>query len=338
MQNSPAYCCPRCHGALEHWVDRYECQACARRYPIIAGIPDFRLFSDRYISLEDDRAKGLRLAEVAQHASFEELVRFYYSITPEVPDDLAGHYTRHHLAGVGRGEGVLQRLTAYGFSEALQPDSSGLDLGCGTGGFVAVAATHGMKGVGLDIAFRWLVIGRKRLEELGQADIPLVCACAEHLPFADHVFDWVTAEGLLEHTHTQDEIFREATRVRRPGGPFAARTVNRFAIGPEPHVGVWGVGFLPRRWMDPYVQRIKGISYQNIRLESASSLRQLIRDSGANDLLVRTPHFVTGDYAYRPRWQQFLFRAHNVVARWPGLQTLLLWFGPFLDVTGRRST
>jgi SAM-dependent methyltransferase/uncharacterized protein YbaR (Trm112 family) len=336
-QATLSYCCPRCRGVLEFWQERYECRVCAQAYPIIVGIPDFRLFSDPYISLEADRAKGLRLAEVAQRSKFEELVRFYYSITPEVPSDLAQHYTRHHLAGVGRGEGILERLTSYGFSDRVQPASCGLDLGCGTGGFVAVAVAHGMKVVGLDIAFRWLVIGRKRLEELGQADALLVCACAEHLPFGDQSFDWVIAEGLLEHTHTQDVIFREATRVRRPGGVFAARTVNRLAVGPEPHVGVWGVGFLPRRWMDPYVRWIKGISYQNIRLEAVNSLRGLIQAGGADDLTVRTPHFVSGDFAHRPSWQQTLFRAYNLFAHWPLLQILLLWFGPFLDVTGRRS-
>src|SRR5574341_350364 len=329
-----SFCCPRCHGVLERWTDRYECRKCARIYPVIGGISDFRLFSDRYISLEDDRTKGLRLLDKARQASFADLVRYYYAITPEVPDDLAQHYTQHHLAGVARGEGVIERLAGYGFSDVLQPGSSFLDLGCGTAGLAAAAAAREMDGVGVDIAFRWLVIGRKRLEVLGFENVPVVCACAEHLPFPDLTFDLVMAEGLLEHTHTQDEIFREAARVRRCGGVFAARTVNRFALGPEPHVGVWGVGFLPRRWMDPYVRRVKGISYQNIRIESAGSLQQLIAESGVRDLSVRTPYFAPGDYAHRPRWQHLPFRTYNVLARLPLMRTLLLWLGPFIDVIG----
>ena len=331
------YCCPRCHGALDSWSDRCECRTCSRVYPVIAGIPDFRLFPDRFISLEDDRAKGLRLLEKAAEVSFADLVRYYYSITPEVPDDLAQHYTQHHLAGVARGEGILERLTGYGFSEMMRPGAQCLDLGCGTAGFAAAGVARGMVVVGVDIAFRWLIIGRKRLEVLGLEDIPLVCACAEHLPFPDLTFDLIVAEGLLEHTHTQDEIFREADRVRRLGGAFAARTVNRFALGPEPHVGVWGVGFLPRRWMDPYVRRLKGISYQNIRLESAGSLRRLIAESGARSLIVRAPNFTPGDYAHRPRWQQLLLKTYNILGRLPVLRTFVLQFGPFLDVVGRGS-
>jgi SAM-dependent methyltransferase/uncharacterized protein YbaR (Trm112 family) len=325
-------CCPRCKGTLDHYAERYECIACSAVYPIVIGIPDFRVYPDPYISLEDDREKGQRLAgqATALNLDFRELVRFYYSITPEVPPDLAQYYENHHVAGVKRGEGIIERLHNYRLDGAISSEGLALDMGCGTGGFVAAAWAMGRQVIGIDIAFRWIVVGRHRMKKMGFDPSNMICACADYLPFRDGALDLIIAENLIEHTNNAGAVLAEANRVRRSCGTLLARTVNRFAIGPEPHVGVWGVGFLPRRWMDRYVRKVKGIPYQHIHLQSYFELQRLLPDS---DLHVTYPRLLEADFQHQPPSRQRLFRTYARVAEIvPPLRFALTVFGPYLDI------
>ncbi len=170
------FCCPKCKGELSRAasfdLDRvaadaaFGCNRCSAVYPIIGGIPDFRVYADPYIDINADRKKGLLLADKARRMSFADLVAFYYSITPEVPDDLARYYFNHHLAGTTRGAGLLRRLTAYGIP-LPDKDSSLLDLGCGTSGFLSVASKLAGKATGVDIAFRWLIVAKEKVGRTG---------------------------------------------------------------------------------------------------------------------------------------------------------------------------
>src|SRR5205823_5562185 len=110
-----------------------------------------------------------------------------------------------------------------------EPNARVLDLGTRTGGLLMAAAEHGHKTIGIDIAFRWLIIARKRLEEAGQS-AQLVCCCAEFLPFRDRSFDVVLAENVLEHAAQQRQLIEETHRVLKPGGIFFATTWNRLAL------------------------------------------------------------------------------------------------------------
>jgi SAM-dependent methyltransferase len=232
---------------------------------------------------------------------------------------------------------MLDRLKRYGLVMSDAAAGRWIDLGCGTAGFLAAAASRSrLSLVGVDIAFRWLVIARQRLEELGRSDVRLVCACADYLPFPDQSFDLVVAENLLEHTSAPGAVLAEAGRVRRARGAFMARTVNRYAPAPEPHVGVWGVGFLPRRLMNPYVRWRKGIPYQHITLQSAGSLRRLLRAAGQADLAIRCPLLSQADYQHHPPAQQLVFTIyHALAAGVPPLRPLLALASPYLDIASR---
>src|SRR6516165_6502172 len=82
------FVCPRCKGALATEPSYYRCRCCGNSYPVLFGIPDFRARSDRYLSLEEERDKARRLFEFGEHASFRELVQYYYSITSDLPDSM----------------------------------------------------------------------------------------------------------------------------------------------------------------------------------------------------------------------------------------------------------
>lgn len=194
-----ALVCPRCRQALTERPGpepdtTLACGGCGAEYPVILDIPDLRVRPDPYIGFEDDRAKGRGLAEAVNGLPLADALGTYYRQTSVVTDEQAAAFTASVLAGDDRARDTLaavERRSGRG-SAAL------LDLGCGTAPLAAAAAERTPLVVGVDIAFRWLVMARVRLRESGRP-LPLVCACAEALPFPDGVFDRVIGESAVEH-------------------------------------------------------------------------------------------------------------------------------------------
>src|SRR5204862_273742 len=92
---------------------------------------------------------------------FQAAVSAYWSMTPEVPAELAARFSANTARGLARGAEVLHSVGVVGPNDVI------LDVGCGTGGLVAAARSRGAIAVGVDTALRWLVIARRFLEELG---------------------------------------------------------------------------------------------------------------------------------------------------------------------------
>jgi SAM-dependent methyltransferase len=85
-----------------------------------------------------------------------------------------------------------------------------LDVGCGSGEFLAELAALGAVATGVDPAPAMVALARRRG--------PAVQADAEHLPFADRSFDAVTAVNALQFAEDAGDALREFARVLRPGG------------------------------------------------------------------------------------------------------------------------
>lgn len=294
------FVCPRCKGELSD----YRCAACSLEFPVVCGIPDFRLFADPYIGISEDRAKGIALEQATRGMSFAEAVRYYYSITPEDPADLAGLWTARALAEVE----IAQAMLAYGEAGPV------LDVGCSTGAVLIAAGG----GVGVDIAFRWLVLGRLRLREAG-VDGELVCANAEYLPFPASMGARVTSFDSLEHLRDAAMALRE---MRRVGASLLLTSNNRWAPLPEPHVHLWGVGWLPRRLQTRYVAWRRGdLHPYRIQLRSAAEGERLARaalwtGARAEAAPLFAPHL--GGFAV------LALAGYRAVRRWPGMR----WIGP----------
>lgn len=332
---APEYCCPLCKGDLEKNGDAYHCGSCARDFPVVLGIPDFRVFPDPYIDYADDHQKARVLLKIAEkeNCRFEELVRLYWKITPHVPADLTERYIRGALAAAARGEAALEKIAASTGGGLETMDL--IELGCGTGGFLTAAARRAKSVVGVDIAFRWLVIARKRLEENG-LDVPLVCACAEHLPFKPGAFDLAMAESLIDHVKDQPAVFSEIRRILKPGGSVHLTTTNRFSIALEPHVGVWGVGFLPRCWMNAYVQWAKGIPYKGIKQLSRFELARLLSEVGLAEVRFDLPA-IPADVARSQSWMMRVgIAVFDILRRIPGVKSLLLLITPLFEITAKK--
>ena len=278
------FACPACSGNIERNELEYRCAACSRVFPIRYGIPDFRLMPDPYISVEAEIGKIEGF--VAPGRSFADMVRAYYVLTPESPPSLHQRYMTAMDAAIARGAGLIAKLRAR-FPQS--GTAAMLDLGCGTGGMTIAGISVYKTVVGVDVALRWLVMGKQRLREAG-IDAPLVCANAESLPFRSEVFDAVLADSVVEHVRDSERMRDEALRVLALNGAWFFVTNNRYSILPEPHVRLWGFGLLPRRMMESLAWKIRATPYK-VRLHSRGELHRIFNDYGE----VMLPYYDTGE-------------------------------------------
>lgn len=325
-----ALVCPRCKGALVVDPTFYRCDRCVTSYPILFGIPDFRLRPDRYLSLEDERAKAGRVHEFGQNASLAEAVQFYYSITYDLPPNLVQRYQAAILAAPERAQHILGDLSPKPNADIL------VDLGCGTGGLLVSAQGSYRAIYGVDIALRWLVICQKRLRERNAA-ATLICADVEALPFPDDSFTQAVAADLVEHVYDIDRTLHEIGRTLRPGGLLWLAAANRFCPGPHPLTGVWATGLLPKRPRAWLLTKLKGIDllrYAN--LVSPGRLMRRLRQRGFDVVQVK-PKDVQESVAtgYAPT-ERRLIALYRLALRLPLMRSLLLWIGPAFEVICRK--
>jgi ubiquinone/menaquinone biosynthesis C-methylase UbiE len=97
----------------------------------------------------------------------------------------------------------------------LGPGSVALELGCGTGIFLAQVAASGARLRGLDLSPD--LLARARARTAGLATVSLDCGNAEEMPYADGTFDAVYGSSVLHHLDLERAL-REIFRVLRRGG------------------------------------------------------------------------------------------------------------------------
>ena len=100
---------------------------------------------------------------------------------------------------------------------AVGPGTAVLDVGCGSGLTLVLAAGRGAVPSGVDISPGLLGIARDRLPhaDLREADM-------ESLPFGDGAFDAVTGVNAFQFAGDPRRALGEAARVTRPGGRVVA--------------------------------------------------------------------------------------------------------------------
>lgn len=300
----------------------------------MCGVPDFRLVPDPYISFEDEYEKARRLSEAAERASFEALVRFYWEITPDVPRPMAERFIGYAVSGEERAGPCLATMDAQ--AGGRWTGASCLEVGCGTGGFLVAARERFGALVGADIALRWLVVAKKRLSAAGNR-IVLVCCSAEKLPFPDGTFDAVVGLHVLEHAADPQAILSETVRTLKANGGCYFSTPNRFSLGPEPSVRVWGVGFVPRSFASRYVRLVKGIPYRNIRLLSSLELRRIVLRAGLRTWSMSPPRLAECEQQTLSGPARAMVGIYHVLREAPIFRQLLLVVGPLLQVVGRKQ-
>lgn len=322
-------CCPRCHGDLS-WTSpdhcRLDCSACGHDYPVVEGVPDLRVFDDPYISSEDDRKKGEGIAAQLEHRSFEELIDYYYANTSVVPPEHARQYKAGLLGAEARARASLETWE-------VESGDTLLEIGCGTGPLLVAARDRFTRMVGVDIAFRWLQVARKRLDEAGM-DVPLICACAEALPFKGDTFDALAADSTLELLHDQTKAVDELQRVARSQGRLLVATPNRFSLGPDPHTGLMAGSALPDSMTAWYMRRKNAIPPVR-KLLSARALRRLVGKAGFREVSVMLPTFPEAQLAHVSPMIRRAVGLYHILRDAPVGSAVLKAVGPRLLLTAR---
>jgi ubiquinone/menaquinone biosynthesis C-methylase UbiE/uncharacterized protein YbaR (Trm112 family) len=320
--------CPLCKQKLETQEEALSCRPCRRTYPVLLGIPDLRVYSDPYITVEQDHEKGRIVQAQADRMSFADLLRFYWENVslPPTPVDLREGFMRHLLSDKTRVET---------FQSQLGEGKTCLDVGCGASSLVGLVQQKFDFVIGCDVAFRWLVLARKRLQEMG-AKATLVCCCADYMPFAAETFDLVTAISLLEHVRDAGAVVRECGRVQGAGARLFVWSANRFSLAPEPHVGIWGVGFLPRRWMPTYVKWRRGLSYDKQRLLSCFELKRIVEDARYESSAFLIPRVTDADLKGRSTLERWGARFLRLLSGIPVLRWFLIPISPALVVLAKK--
>ena len=103
----------------------------------------------------------------------------------------------------------------------IQPGEIVLDLGCGAGTDLLIAAQMtGAPGgaIGIDMTTSMLARARTSSHAMGLTNIELHQSLIEKLPLAAESVDVVISNGVIDLVPDKDVVFAEIDRVLRPGG------------------------------------------------------------------------------------------------------------------------
>lgn len=323
----PPLQCPRCRRPLAPRSDREWACTDGHGWPVVAGVLDCRSATSGF-DMETDReiAEDLYLN---RHLDFDELLRRYWARL-SLPPHLVERHVRGDLIGEARSSEVADQIEDA-IGREMSKDIVALEVGAGTGALGAEMSPKVGWVVVSDISLAWLVLAGKRLESMSVDNVTVVAATATNIPYPPQTFDIVVAADVIEHVPDVGGMIAECMRVARPGGRLWASTPNRFSLTPEPHVRVWGVGFLPRRWAGWYVQAVRGVDYDGIRTLSLLDLRRLGRTAGLR-VSVNVPEVPTTVLPHYSATGRALIRVFNRLRQVPPIHRLLLPVSPYFHL------
>lgn len=328
----PRWCCPACKAAPSETSGGLSCPSCGAHYPCIGGIPDLRLPGPSWIDYSEDRARAERLLLETAGSPLNEIIQGIFADREGVDPAWVELRTRQVLGAPERlrseVRGWLQPIIGIG--------GPFLDLGCGAGTLLAAAAAEGRPGIGIDVSMVWLIVARRMIQEAGGRPI-LAAALAEALPLPDGSMAAVVSLDVIEHVADPVPYLREIDRVTRCRGRLALATPNRFSLAAEPHVMVWGVGWLPRRWQATYVRWKARRSYAYTTLLSTMEARRLLRRHTRFAARITIPPVPLVEIERFSRRRAWLARLYNQVANFALLRPLFLLIAPFFRVTCTKA-
>jgi arsenite methyltransferase len=127
----------------------------------------------------------------------------------------------------------------------IEPGSVVLDLGCGAGTDLLIAAQMtGPDGraIGVDMTASMLARARTSAAEMGIEHVDLHGSLIEDLPLADGSVDVVISNGVIDLVPDKQAVFDEIDRVLRPGGRLQLADVvihNEVSADARDRIDLW---------------------------------------------------------------------------------------------------
>ena len=173
-----------------------------------------------------------------------------------------------------------------------------LDVACGLGSWLQAIAARGAIIAGIDISQVALDVCRSALPEA-----EIYCGPAEHLPFADRQFDFISCLGALEHFLDPEASLQEMIRVAKPDAYFLLLVPN--------------ADFLPSR-----LGLYSGTLQASVKEEARSLVewQQLFQSAGLRvQARWRDLHILSPGWIFRGRYYGWPLRAVQalVLPFWP---------------------
>jgi glycosyltransferase involved in cell wall biosynthesis/2-polyprenyl-3-methyl-5-hydroxy-6-metoxy-1,4-benzoquinol methylase len=182
---------------------------------------------EKHFSFE--RRKEALSAVVRSYLDLPTIGRQTQGVVMQVPGHeavRAWYDAEYDRLGDGDSMAVKAQYARWYAGLALAPGRKVLDVACGAGDFLEVAARDGHQVAGIDISPVAIEVARRKLPA---AD--LRCGVAESLPFESGAFDVVTCLGSLEHFLDIPRALAEMRRVVAPRGTLLVIVPNRGYLG-----------------------------------------------------------------------------------------------------------
>lgn len=319
--------CPICHGEIGPAPDGLVCKDCGRHYPIVAGLPDFRVDAPAWVDFDQDRERAIHIDEIARTDGLDAAILDVFRNSRKFDERASRYRQRQVLSGI---EKCDQQLSGWLAPLSGEPT---FELGVGPGQLIAAAARRGRVLQGIDVSLEWLVVAKHWAQSLGVEPM-LAGGLAEKIPLKDGAVRSLISFDVIEHVGDQNRFAAEIGRVLQPGGTVALVTPNRFSLSPEPHVHVWGVGYLPVRWQAAWVRRMSGKDYAYCQLLSTGEICRLFRRETGIELNIAFPEIAEEEISKFPEFKKKLARLYNWISQLRLAAPILPFVGAYYRASG----